>query len=294
MGKVVIVMQKAFKEAKLCRVDYITVTATAYCSICVDKGGNPLSGVLMISDKRAKEDEIIRVMPEFQTVYQQTRFDISASLMLPKILWAKRNRIEVFEKTAYYIMPNDYLLFKLCRRCVTDYLNAVKYHYNLKGKIYPVKLLEKLGISISSLPEVVDIGSSVGGVRINLAENLGLNTDTGIVVTSYDAISSFIGSGVSEEGEVSEVSGTVTVFRTLSRKKAIKDSSKIYSVPFYKEYASIIGGSNIKRKSIFMKLRRKKQENLILARKVWYFFHIFWGRERFRDDNARGVFFGLE
>ena len=63
-------------------------------------------------------------------------------------------------------------------------------------------------------------------------------------MTSYDAICSFIGSGVSEEGEASDVSGTVTVFRTLSRKKEVMDSSKIYRVPLYKENAYIVGGSN--------------------------------------------------
>ena len=51
--KAVIVMRKAFKEAKLRRVDYITVTSSASCLVCVDKGGNPLGRALMISDKRA-------------------------------------------------------------------------------------------------------------------------------------------------------------------------------------------------------------------------------------------------
>lgn len=308
--KAVIVMRKAFKEAKLRRVDYITVTSSASCLVCVDKGGNPLGRALMISDKRAKEEaEMIRIMPEFQTVYQQTGLVISASLMLPKILWVKRNRAEVFEKTAYFMTPNDYLLFKLCGHCVTDYLNAAKFHYNLKDKKYPIELLKKLGISLSSLPKVVDIGSSVGRVGISLAENLGVNTDIEVVVSSYDAICSFIGSGVSEEGEASDVSGTVTVFRTLSRKKDVKESSKVYSLPFYNENASIIGGSNNlgggliewvkqcfyqKENYPYEIMEKEAGESDIGAKGLVFLPYLLGERAPLWDDNARGVFFGLE
>lgn len=36
--KAEIVMRKAFKEAKLTRIDYITVTTSASCLVCVDRG----------------------------------------------------------------------------------------------------------------------------------------------------------------------------------------------------------------------------------------------------------------
>lgn len=77
------------------------------------------------------------------------------------------------------------------------------------------------------MPEVVEIGESIGNIRKDVAEIFGLTTETEVVASSYDAICSFIGSGVSEEGESSDVSGTVTVFRTLTRKKAAKTKKYI-------------------------------------------------------------------
>ncbi len=308
--KAVIVMKKALREARLSRFDYITVTASASCLVCVDHEGAPLGRALMISDKRAeKEAGLIRAMPEFQTVYRQTGLDMSASLMLPKIFWMKKNRAELFERTSYFLTPNDYLLSMLCGRYVTDYLNAVKYHYNTEEKIYPVKLLERLGIPSSSLPEVLDIGSSAGKIKTSLAESLGINPDAEAVVTSYDAICSFIGSGASEEGEASDVSGTVTVFRTLTRKKEIADSPKIYRVPFYKENACIIGGSNNlgggliewvkqcyyqKEAYPYEIMEKEAGESDTGARGLVFLPYLLGERAPLWDDYARGVFFGLE
>lgn len=308
--KAEIVMRKAFKEAKLTRIDYITVTTSASCLVCVDREGTPLGRALMISDKRAeKEVELISAMPEFKTVYEKTKLDISVSLMLPKILWIKRNKAEVFEKTRYFLTPNDYLIYMLCGRYVTDYLNAVKYHYDTEERAFPVELLERLGIPLTSLPEVMDIGENAGKVRNSLAEKIGINHDAKVILTSYDAICSFIGSGVSEEGEASDVSGTVTVFRTLSRKKEVMDSSKIYRVPLYKENAYIVGGSNNlgggliewvkqcyyqKEEYPYEIMEREAGESEIGARGLVFLPYLLGERAPIWDDSARGVFFGLE
>lgn len=308
--KAKIVMRKALGESKLSRIDYITVTASASCLVCVDNEGFPLGRALMISDKRAEEEvKIIREMPEFRKVHERTGLDISVSLMLPKILWVKRNKEEIFAKTRHFLTPNDYLLYMICGRYITDYLNAVKYHYDPEEKAYPVELLEKLGIPVSSFPEVADIGVSAGRIRRELAERLGMNQDAEVIVTSYDAICSFVGSGVSEEGEASDVSGTVTVFRTLSRKKEIKDSSKIYRVPFYMEDACIVGGSNNlgggliewvkqcyyqKEEYPYEIMEKEAGESEIGARGLVFLPYLLGERAPLWDDNARGVFFGLE
>lgn len=308
--KAIQVMTKSYRDARLSRIDYITVTASASCLVCVDGNGMSLGKALMISDKRAeKETELIRAMPEFNTIFRQTGFDLSVSLMLPKIFWIKRNREELFEKTAYFLTPNDYLIAMLCGRYATDYLNAVKYHYDLKSKTYPEKLLKKLGIPLSSLPEVLDIGSNAGNIKNKLAKDIGINTDAKIIVTSYDAICSFIGSGVSEEGEASDVSGTVTVFRTLSRRKDLTDSSRIYSIPFYRENAQIVGGSNNlgggliewvkqcyyqKEDYPYEIMEKEAGESEIGARGLVFLPYLLGERAPLWDDYARGVFFGLE
>ena len=304
------VMQQALWEAGKCRIDYVTITASASCLICVDKDGKPLCNAYMVSDKRAeKEAEEIQNLPEFETVRKQTQTDMSASLMLPKILWVKKNLPDIFSKTMYFLSPDDFMMSFLSGEYVTDYFNAVKYHYNLSAKMYPMKLLKVLGISCEKLPKVVDIGTDIGVIRGTLAEKLGISKEARVVVSSYDAICSLIGSGVSEEGEASDVSGTVTVFRAFTKKNSLIENSQIYQVPLFRENAQIVGGSNNlgggliewvkqcyyqKEEYPYEVMEKEAGESEIGARGLVFLPYLLGERAPLWNDNARGVFFGIE
>ena len=304
-----IIIHNSLKDAGNPTIDIITVTTSASCLICMDKNGNALGSAFMVSDKRAEEEALeIKNMPEFQETYNATKLDITSSLMLPKIYWVKKHLPEIFEKTEFFLTPNDFLIYQLTGKCVTDYLNAVKYHYSTETKQYPHSLLNKLGIKVEKLPEVLNIGDGVGNVLPFVAERLGIKEETKVVLSSYDAICSFIGSGVSDEGESSDVSGTVTVFRTLTRKKALS-SSKIYNIPYYNEGANIVGGSNnlgggliewvkqcyyLKDEYPYEIMEKEAAESDIGARGLIFLPYLLGERTPIWNDDARGVFFGLE
>lgn len=308
--KAQIVMQNACKDANIKKVDYITVTTSASCLVCMDENGNSLTNAFMVSDKRAeKEVDDIRQLQEFQRVKVKTGLDIAVSLMLPKILWVKKNLPGVFEQTRYFLTPNDYLIYHLCGRVVTDYFNAIKYHYDSEEGQYPHELLCELHIDERKLPTVINPGEIAGKIDPGLAQKLEINKDAKVVISSYDAICSFVGSGVSEEGEASDVSGTVTVLRAFSRKKDLKDSNKVYTVPFYQENAKIIGGSNNMGGGLiewvkqcyyqydhwpYEIMEKDARESEIGARGLIFLPYLLGERAPLWDDNARGVFFGLE
>ena len=303
------VIHKSLRDSGNPHIDFITVTTSASCLVCIDENGNPLQRAFMVSDKRAeKETAEIKQMPEFDEVYKDTGLDLTSSLMLPKIYWLKKHMPDVFEKTEYFVTPNDFLIYKLTGRCVTDYFNAIKYHYDAGKKQYPVNLLKRMGIDANCLPDVKNTGEYIGDVLSDIADELGINKDTKVVISSYDAICSFIGSGVNDEGESSDVSGTVTVFRTLTRKETCK-SSKIYSMPYYNENAKIIGGSNnlgggliewvkqcyyLNDEYPYEIMEKDAAESDIGARGLVFLPFLLGERAPIWDDNARGVFFGLE
>ena len=102
--KGILVVRKALSDAGCPQINYITVTTSASCLVCVDKYGNPLQKAFMISDKRADSEAIeIKNMPEFGPVLEKTRLDMASSLMLPKIYWVKKRMPEKFEKTQYFM-----------------------------------------------------------------------------------------------------------------------------------------------------------------------------------------------
>ena len=308
--KAIEVMRSSIADSKIKSLDYITVTTSASCLVCMDRKGNPLGNAIMVSDKRSvKEVNQIRNCSSYPDVEKDTGLPVSVSIMLPKILWVKNNLSELFEKANHFLTPNDFLIYHLCGEVVTDELNALKYHYSMNTNSYPTKLLEELGIPESKFPPVKETGELAGIIQGEVAQQIGCNLNTKIVVTSYDAICSFVGSGVSTEGEASDVSGTVTVFRMLSKKNELLPSNRVYTTPFHQGKYNIVGGSNnlgggliewvkqcyySKEEYPYEVMEKEAAESDIGARGIIFLPYLLGERAPIWNDNARGTFFGLE
>jgi xylulokinase len=308
--KAVDVMKNSIKDAGVKDIDYITVTTSASCLVCSNYMGEPIVNAIMVSDKRAtNEVEIIKNLSSYEEVEKKTGLEVSVSLMLPKILWIKNHCEQEFIKTDLFLSPNDYLVYKLCGVAATDELNAAKYHYSVENNEYPTVLLEELGIPKEKLPKVMKTGEVVGYLKKDIAKEIGCKNNTKIVLSSYDAICSFVGSGVSCEGEASDVSGTVTVFRMLTKKNSLNESNQVYITPFHQGNYKIIGGSNnlgggliewvkqcyySKEEYPYEVMEKEANESEIGARGIIFLPYLLGERAPIWNDNARGVFFGLE
>ena len=304
------VIRESVSEVGDTFIDYLTVTASSSCLICVDKNGEELLPCMMVSDKRAKaESDIIEAVSSFLRVKEKTGLKMDASLLLPKALWVKKHEANVYERTDKCLSPNDYLIMKFTGEYVTDYMNANKWHYDIEDREYPVSLLKEIEISLDLLPTVVSPGTCVGTVSKTASTETGLSTGTQVIVSSYDAICSFVGSGVLKTGEASDVSGTVTVFRAASAQKIRLDTGKIQQLPYYEAGIHIVGGSNnlgggliewvkqcyYQNENLpYELMERDAAEASLGAGGVIFLPYLLGERAPIWDSNARGVFFGLE
>lgn len=305
---------RVIKETVACTgnlpIRYLTVTASSSCLICVDTNGNPLLPCMMVSDKRAGEEakELARATA-FSDVEKKTGLGADLSFLLPKALWVKKHHRELFDRTKKFLSPNDYLIAMFTGNYVTDYMNAQKWHYDLEEKRYPTELLKEIGIPAQCLPDVVFPGACVGNVLPEAAVETGLNQETKVIATTYDAICSFIGNGVLEEGKASDVSGTVTVFRAAAKQKVTIHGNKIQQLPFYEGGFHIVGGSNnlgggliewVKQcyyqKEIlpYEQMEKDAREAPLGAGGIIFLPYLLGERAPVWDSSARGVFFGLE
>jgi len=291
-------------------IKYITVTASASCLVYVDKDGNPLDNAIMVSDGRAINESLeLGKKTEFSKVSKATGLGSDPYLMLPKIMWVKNNQPTLFSKTYKFLSPNDYLIFKLSGMFYTDSFNAKKIHFNEDENLYPVKLLNKLGIKISTLPKVVSPGVVIGFVNSETSKLLNFNDAVKVIITTYDAISSFIGSGPFDEGDAVDVSGTVTNFRVLTRKDNLKPSLKIFNQSFNDWGINIVGGSNnlgggliewvkqcyyINENQPYEVMEKEASESEIGANGLIFLPYLLGERAPLWNNNARGVFFGIE
>ena len=222
---------------------YISVTCSSCCLVPLGPKDEILHNSIMVSDKRAlteAEELKDRYASHFAEKYE---FLPMASYMMPKILWMKNKQPSIHKDMVKYLSPNDFLIYKLIGKFVTDELNAHKYYYSLNYEDLYRKILEDYILDHELFPEVNHPGKILGELSKEVLKRTGLSKKTKVVLTTYDALCAFWGAGVTNEGDSCNVVGTVSSYRAVSDKK-IKFDSNLLSQEFSIFDKHIIGCSN--------------------------------------------------
>ncbi len=291
-------------------IKYLTVTSSSSCLVCVDKKLKPLINTIMVPDKRAQEQsKFIDGLSEFDEVKTNTGMRMDSSLMIPRIKWIQDTNPLVYDQAYKFIQPNDFFIMKFTGKCITDSLSASKYHTNPETDEYPKELLNVLNIDESKLPEVRKPGFNVGRILGSVAKQLNLPKDTEVILSTYDALCSIHGSGVTSPGDACDVSGTVTSVRALTDKNVIDPLKRVYRNSGVIEGQWFIGGSNNMgggliewTKEVFLPTEKnpyskmEHEAKLVSAGSNGVIFLPYLLGERCPvwDPYAKGVFFGLD
>jgi len=290
-------------------VKKISFTTSASCLVMIDKNGNPLRNSIMVSDKRSvKECVVLWNMKEFQDIYSKNFQKPTPDFYIPKILWILNYEKHLYDKCWKMISPGDYLAFKFGSKLRSDPYSATKFYYDIESKLYPEVLLEKLSIDLSKLPEVAEIGTTIGVIDDQVISHPKLHSDSKIVLSTYDALCSVIGSGAINIGDVCDVSGTVTSVRILNDKKVNDPLSRISTQEWYGNW--LIGGSNnlgggliewVKQlffenddQNVYKKMEDEASSVNIGSDGIIFLPYLLGERAPLWNKDAKGVFFGLE
>jgi len=285
-------------------VRYISFTASAACIVPVDKQGLSLYRAIMVSDRRAfLQSKKVKRAESYKEI---TKYGLtsSSSMLLEKSLWIWDNLKDIRNKIAFFLTPNDFFIFRATGIPVTDSYNAGKFYAkNLK---YPVDIYEELGLKIENFPSILPPGTLIGKVKSTVLDEMGLSGQLEVVLTTYDAISSFIGSGPTSLNIACDVSGTVTSIRMLSKQSL---NNNCFVSPFFDTDYFIHGSSNNLSGGLLEWLRQTfyqlskepygdieidATKSRIGASGLIFLPYLLGERSPIWDDQVRGIFFGLE
>jgi len=288
----------------------ITVTSSSSCLVPIDHDNREIYNAIMVSDKRSEaEAKSIKQLRSFQVLSKNLGMEISAYHMLPKILWLKRHKPEEYLKTKYFLSPNDYLNYKLTGKVITDTFNAQKFHYDTKKGQYPLNLLKAIGIDPEKMPRVEEPGFAIGFIKPELVQKFNFNKDVKIILSTYDAICAYFGSGPHGEGVACDVSGTVTSLRTGTNKKLRKNIENIFCSFLKGHGLNIVGASNnlgggliewgkqafySKENNRYLLMEKEAAESGVGARGLVFLPYLLGERAPIWDPDVRGMFFGIE
>lgn len=309
-----LLQKEKFKKEFAGSIGFISATSSALCLVVLDKSGNILDKSLMVSDKRASL-ESKDIQEKFSDFFKVNfSFKPEPSFMLPKILWLKRNKQKVFKNAKKYLSSNDFLIYKLTGKILTDTLNAEKFYYNTEKHQYPEEMLNFLNLTTSNLPVVVSPGTLVGELRPQLKKQLHLTQSVKIIISTYDAICALIGSSTYQEGELNNVCGTCSSYRIFSSSSSSAGNSNLVVQNFSEEKTYIIGGSNNleggllewakdcfygdsfskDNEFLYNLIQSEARQSELGANGLIFMPYLLGERMPFLDPDVRGAFFGVE
>ncbi|ANE53648.1 carbohydrate kinase [Flavisolibacter tropicus] len=210
----------------LSHVRAIAVTSTSGTIIPLDKSNRPLHAAIMYSDPRSvQEARLCKAAASTSGSMGFTAFN--ASCGLSKMVWFVNNFPEKASQLGMFIHAADYITGQLSGNFkVTDYTNALKSGYDIVQLQWPDFITKALPIKPEWLQEVVPTGVSVGCLKSELAEQLGLSDKIIITAGVTDGCASQVASGAVKPGDWNTTIGTTLVIKGVTAKE-VKDPTGV-------------------------------------------------------------------
>jgi len=190
----------------------VGISAQMFNALPVDEGGRPITPMLSWLDLRSirQADRLSEGdTPSF--LFRYTGNFPTAKDVIPKILWLKEERPELWQRTAYIFDCKEYILFKLTGKVATDWVGASAYFlFDPARREWSLEACARLGIPLEKLPPAYPCTAMIGEVTPQAAELTGLQPGTPVVNCGGDVAAAQSGAGANREGKAHLCIGTAT------------------------------------------------------------------------------------
>jgi len=198
----------------------IAFTAQAMGIIPVNSAGEILHPNISWVDGRA-EKQAGAVMKKvggkaiFKTIIG---VEITGKDVIPKLIWLKENRPEIFNNTYKVLDVSGYLRYKCTQRMTAEWSGACSYAFDLKKKDWERFLFKAVGVGTKILPELVRSIDEVGKLTEQAATEMGLIAGIPVYGGCDDTQSAAVGTTAISEGEAHIYTGTSAWVGVTTRK----------------------------------------------------------------------------
>jgi xylulokinase len=206
-------VHKLLQESQIDPQNILSITCTTQGEtlIPIDCDGKPLYHAVVWLDSRASSQarEISQTISPLE-FYQKTGLpELNGYCPIAKLKWFADEKPELYQKTEKFLLLEDYLIFCLTGRYVTNTgLVSSTGYFDIKSGTYWTEILNLCGVDVNKLAEVYPCGTPVAVLSKEAAAELGLSEKTMVTTGAMDQLSSAVGAGNIHDNDITETTGT--------------------------------------------------------------------------------------
>jgi xylulokinase len=196
--------------------------------VLVDRDGKPVRPAIIWCDSRAVE----LGAEAFSSIGHDTclsNFGNSpGNFTAAKLAWVKRNEPESLTRTAYFMLPGDYIALRLTGRFGTTPSGLSEgVLWDFSKRALATKVLEHFELPISLVPPVSDNIGPFAEIRAEIARELGLPTGIPVSYRAGDQPNNALALNVLNPGEVAANAGTSGVVYGVAANLGVDPLSRV-------------------------------------------------------------------
>ena len=200
-------------------VTQISLTGQAESLVCLDTNGIPVYNAISWMDERSSDEcAILEKQFPLEICHRITgQQAILPTWPATKILWLRRNRPDVFNKTATFMLLKDYIVYCLTGKKTADMSIATfSFYFDIYKKTYWKDMLNAIGINETQLPPLIEPCTIVGSLTCISAKATGLSIETKVNTGTLDHFAGMVGTGNTAPGSITLSTGTTMVLTTMT------------------------------------------------------------------------------
>ncbi|CAD0001061.1 xylulokinase [Flavobacterium salmonis] len=211
--------KRAIREANIeaSKIQGIGISYQMHGLVIVDDTCNPLRNSIIWCDSRAVEIGNKAYAEIGAEKCSEHLLNSPGNFTASKLKWVKENEPEIYNKVYKYMLPGDYIAYKLTGK-VTTTKNGLS-----EGMLWDYKenkvanwLLDYYGIDQSLTPDIVENFTNQGTLNEKASKESGLPVGIPVVYRAGDQPNNALALNVLNPGEVAATGGTSGVFYAVS------------------------------------------------------------------------------
>ncbi|WHY86021.1 xylulokinase [Neobacillus novalis] len=211
-------------------IEGISFSGQMHGLVLLDRQLQVLRNAILWNDTRTTKQcrEIYEIVGR-ERLLEITKNPALEGFTLPKILWVKENEPEIFKQASVFMLPKDYLRYRMTGQIQMEYSDAAgALLLHVAKREWSKEILDLLGLSPELCPPLVESHANVGTISSDFAKKTGLSEATKVFAGGADNACGTLGAGILAEGKTLCSIGTSGVILSYEKRNDLDFDGKVH------------------------------------------------------------------